>query len=59
MLQPFLFLFPLMYLAFIVLVLFIVYKIVDNWVNRIAHIRREQTEVLREIAKMLRERGTE
>lgn len=58
MLEPFLFLFPLMYLAFVVLVLFIVYKIVDNWVNRIVQSRREQTEVLREIVQVLRERGT-
>ncbi len=44
----------LLYLAIIALVIFILYRIIDNWIGRIINVRRDQNEALREIADAIR-----
>ena len=44
----------LLYLAIIALVIFILYRIIDNWIGRIINVSRDQNEALREIADAIR-----
>jgi|GEM_PF-6345883 len=40
----------LTYLAVIGAVIYIAYRVIDNWISRIIAVRKEQNEALREIA---------
>lgn len=46
----------IIYLGFIALILFAIYKMVDNWVNKSLTVRREQNSLLKELVDMLKER---
>lgn len=46
----------LMYLFFVALIIFVLYRIVDGWVNKSLSVRKEQNDLLRELVEVIRER---
>lgn len=46
----------IIYLGFTALIFFVIYKMVDNWVNKSLTVRREQNALLKELVDVLKER---
>lgn len=46
----------LMYLSFVALVIFVLYKIVDGWVNNSLSVRKEQNALLKELVEAIKEK---